>query len=45
MLSYTDRYADHPYTREIFDQLDRGYTEVHTSSRGRARLFERKTTQ
>lgn len=42
MLSYRDEFADHPYTHEIFDQLNAEFKKVYTSDRGRAVLYHRK---
>lgn len=42
MISYTDAFRDHPYTREIFDQLNTGYDKIFTSEHSRAILYKRK---
>jgi len=41
MLSYRDEFADHAYTKEIFDQLGTDYTEKFRSANGRAILYKR----
>jgi hypothetical protein len=41
MISYREEFKDHPYTIEIFDQLNQAYTKVHTSEFGRAILYRR----
>ena len=41
MISYRDEHADHPYTKEIFEQLAQAYTKVYTSEFGRAILYKR----
>lgn len=41
MLSYTDEHAEHPYTKEIFDQLAATFRLVYTSPHSRAILYQR----
>jgi hypothetical protein len=41
MLSYTDEYAGHPYTQEIFQQLAAEYKPQFTSANRRAILYKR----
>lgn len=41
MLGYSDSYRDHPYTQEIFSQLNAEYERVTTSTHGRALLYRR----
>jgi hypothetical protein len=43
LLSYRDEFADHPYTKEIFQQLDEMYQKVFTSEHSRAILYRRIT--
>jgi hypothetical protein len=42
MLSCRDEFRDHPYTQEIFSQLDSAYNKVFVSEFGRAILYKRK---
>jgi hypothetical protein len=42
MLSFDDRFKDHPYALEVLDQLNRAYVEIFRSSRGKAVLYERR---
>ena len=41
LLSYRDEFASHPYTKEIFGQLDAEYQKTYTSALGRAILYKR----
>jgi len=41
MLSYRDEFAQHPYTKEIFDQLNGAYKQVFVSEHKRAILYKR----
>ena len=41
LLSYRDEFKDHPYTIEIFDQLNQAYTKTFTSVHERAVLYKR----
>lgn len=41
LLSYRDEFASHPYTKEIFGQLDAEYQKTYTSALGRAVLYKR----
>ncbi|MCC6411812.1 MAG: hypothetical protein IT270_09135 [Saprospiraceae bacterium] len=41
MLSYRDEFAGHPYTKEIFDQLNVAYKQVFVSEHKRAILYQR----
>ncbi len=42
LLSYREEFGDHPYTKEIFAQLDAAYTRVFVSENGRAVLYRRE---
>lgn len=42
LLSYRDEFKDHPYTLEIFSQLDQAYDKTFVSEHGRAILYKRK---
>lgn len=42
MLSYREEFKDHPYTQEIFTQLDQAYDKVFVSEFGRAILYKRR---
>ena len=42
MVGYNDTYKAHPYTQEIFAQLEKGYNRVFTSEWGRAVLYRKK---
>ncbi|HEY3385128.1 MAG TPA: hypothetical protein VGK46_01385 [Saprospiraceae bacterium] len=42
MLSYRDEFAAHPYTQEIFNQLDTDYIQISRSEHGRAILYKRQ---
>lgn len=42
LLSYRDEFRDHPYTQEVFSQLDSAYNKVFVSEFGRAILYKRK---
>ena len=41
MLSYTNEHEAHPYTQEIFSQLEAEYEKVFTSQHARAILYRR----
>lgn len=43
MLSYRDEFAGHPYTKEIFTQLDSAYTQTFVSEHKRALLYKRNS--
>lgn len=43
MLSYRDEFAEHPYTKEIFSQLDSAYTQTFVSEHKRALLYKRNS--
>lgn len=42
MISYREEFLSHPYTQEIFTQLDKAYAKIYTSQYARAVLFKRK---
>lgn len=42
MLGYKDEFKDHPYTQEIFAQLDQAYSKIFISPQERAVLYKRK---
>lgn len=42
LLFYRPEFAEHAYTKEIFEQLQAGYQMVYQSPTGRARLYYRK---
>lgn len=42
MLCYRDEFSQHPYTKEIFHQLDSAYTQVFKSNNARAILYKLK---
>lgn len=43
MLSYREEFSGHPYTQEIFAQLDAAYEKIYTSAHQRAILYKRKS--
>lgn len=42
MLSYTDEFKDHEYTKEIFSQLEQGFEQIFVSEHKRAVLYKRR---
>jgi hypothetical protein len=42
MIGYSEQYRDHPYTQEIFMQLDSAYRKIYTSENGVAVLYRKK---
>jgi hypothetical protein len=42
LLSYREEFKDHPYTKEIFTQLDQAYDKIFTSPNSRAILYQQK---
>lgn len=42
MIAYEEKWSVHPYTREIFNQLDQAYDKVFVSENNRAVLYKRK---